>query len=487
MATPYYLNQNDPYDTQLTDEWQQMVRRGADPAQINFLNAVRAQHDAGANPLAAQAQATRGVAWDPFTGAMSNAADAAAQHGMGFKGGMPTTSLADNPPQTSLTPQDLQAIAFNKSLAGMTDDARASMAAGDAVIGQNYRLADAMGQQAQADTDQQSIDHAFQAVDGGAQLSPDGHPVDSTGAPFSSAARQKILSALPGHLQLPVANLFMQQDAAATKNQLEKAQADEATAKAKQTANPPGMAPGDPGWDDAVTQAATTLAQTGRLPPNTRMTGANGAAFTAAVWAKSKALTDAAGTTLAGAGANYGANEGSLKAVQKSYDAAQSFLATADKNGDLLEQSIKQVPDLGSPVFNKPLRSFQQNVAGDPKMSQMATYLASVQNEYAKILSNPNMSGQLSDSARHEAQALIDPNATVPQMVQSLRALRTEGGNRLTSLNDQIKTIQQRIGSQSTAPAAGGGAVSVKAPNGKTYTFATPALADAFKQKAGIQ
>lgn len=172
--------------------------------------------------------------------------------------------------------------------------------------------------------------------------------------------------------------------------------------------------------------------------------------------------------------AAYAANKASLTAQQKYYDAAQAFLQTADKNGMLLQGTLAKVGDLGSPVFNKPLRAFETSVKGDPNLSQFATYLRSVQNEYAKIITNPNLAGQLTDAARTESEQLLDPKATVPQIVASLRALNAEGNNRLASIGDQLRRIMERTGK----PGATTNTTQTQTPdliwNPATQTFTKP-------------
>ncbi len=196
---------------------------------------------------------------------------------------------------------------------------------------------------------------------------------------------------------------------------------------------------------NSVYQSALQLLTTGTYP--TQGFGQSGSAQV-----KRDAIQNKAGAIAAEAGmdqptfrAFYNANKGSLDAIQKQYDAVQSFIGTADKNADLLIKTLPSVGDLGVPVFNKPLRAFETSVAGDPKLSQFATYLKSTQNEYARILSQPNLAGQLTDSARSEAEQLIDPKATVPQIVASIQALKQEGQNRVQSIGEQVGRIQQRI------------------------------------------
>ena len=75
-------------------------------------------------------------------------------------------------------------------------------------------------------------------------------------------------------------------------------------------------------------------------------------------------------------------------------------------------------------------------------------------NEIAKVTSNPNLTGQLSDSARREVEAFMPQNATLGQVYAVAKILRQDMQNRHDSLDDQIGAIQSRIGGGKAAPAA---------------------------------
>lgn len=204
-------------------------------------------------------------------------------------------------------------------------------------------------------------------------------------------------------------------------------------------------------------QAAQAYIATGQMPLTARGSDPTSLATRAAVTSKVGAIAADAGVDEPTLRALYKSNAGSLAQQQKAADAAAAFLATADKNSALLEQTLAKIPDTGSPLLNAPLRSLDQRALGSVDMAQFKTYLQSVQNEYAKILTQPTLSGQLTDSARKEAEQLVSSDATVKQIVGSLQALRAEGGNRLQSIGDQIKAIQGRMqgGASPSAPSAG--------------------------------
>lgn len=200
-------------------------------------------------------------------------------------------------------------------------------------------------------------------------------------------------------------------------------------------------------------QAALNYIANGQFPPTGRGTDPIAVAQRAAITSKVGAIAADSGMDEPALRAFYKSNSSSLTQQQKSLDTVQGFMATADRNADLLKKTLEKIPDTGSPLLNVPLRSVDQKALGNVNLSQFRTYVQSVQNEYARIISQPNLSGQLTDSARKEAEQLIDPNATVAQIIGSVEALRNEGANRLLSIGEQIQRIQQRM----TVTPGGGG------------------------------
>jgi|SRR5215831_1400800 len=192
-------------------------------------------------------------------------------------------------------------------------------------------------------------------------------------------------------------------------------------------------------------QDAVTYIQTGQYPQVGRGNDPRAQAVRAAVDAKAGAIAADAGMDIPELRSVFRANAGSLNQQQKAFDQASKNIATADRNVALLEPLLAKIGDTGSPKFNATLRDFQKRWFGDPVMGPIGTYLASVQNEYGQLITSGTGNVALTDGARHEAQALIDPNATVAQMLGSIQALKNEGNNRLLSTADQIKAIQGRM------------------------------------------
>ena len=252
---------------------------------------------------------------------------------------------------------------------------------------------------------------------------------------------------------------------------------------------------------NGLTQDAMTFIALGQYPQMGRGDQGKNPAIRAAIDAKVGAIAAEAGMDVPQLRAWYKANSATLTKQLGNYDSVQGFINTADKNAAPLNALIQKIPDVGIPAFNKPFREIDKKWFGNADMSQYETYLASVQSEYGRIINQPTLTGVLTDSARKEAQLLLDPNATFAQQVASLQALQNEGGNRLQSIGDQIRTIQNRMqhsseagqmasgqqgppGTVPTPPPGPTQPVTVTSPSGKVYSFPTQAAADAAVARA---
>lgn len=192
---------------------------------------------------------------------------------------------------------------------------------------------------------------------------------------------------------------------------------------------------------EGLNLTAHQYAMTGQLPPMGM--GKQGAAVRTAII--NKAADIYKGLDLPTQVAAYKANQQSLTKLQGQRDAMGAFEQTALKNLDQFLDTAGKVVDTGSPLINKPLRSLSGALMGSPEMSAYDTARRTVIPEFAKILANPGLSGQLSDSARKEVEAVVSGDATLKQTLAAAKILKTDAANRRTSYDDQIKAIQDRI------------------------------------------
>jgi hypothetical protein len=190
---------------------------------------------------------------------------------------------------------------------------------------------------------------------------------------------------------------------------------------------------------EGLDAAALNYAKTGQLPP----LGMGDKTTRKQIINRAAAMMP--GLDVASAKADFDANKASLTGLQKQRDAISAFEQTATKNIDIFLNAAGKVVDTGSPLANSIARQVSGKMLGSP---DQAAYDAARQvaiNEIAKITSNPNLSGTLSDSARQEVEHFNPQSATLKQTVAVMRLLKQDMANRASAMDDQIAGIRGRI------------------------------------------
>jgi hypothetical protein len=190
--------------------------------------------------------------------------------------------------------------------------------------------------------------------------------------------------------------------------------------------------------------AAQMFAKTGQLPPMGM--GKAGATVRQKIINRAAELNP--GLDIASNKAGFEADKGALSQLQKQSDAVNAFEETAKKNIDIFLESAGKVVDTGSPFANNLARQVSGKMLGSKNQAAYDAARQVALNEVAKIVSNPNLAGQLSDAARKEVEAFNPSSATLAQSVTVMRVLKQDMANRKQSYADQIKAIKARISGQ---------------------------------------
>ncbi len=201
---------------------------------------------------------------------------------------------------------------------------------------------------------------------------------------------------------------------------------------------------------ESFDQTAEKYYTSGQLPPIGR--SPNAIAMNRALMNRAAELHP--GASLAENSAEFKANQQSLSKLQTNFDQVSAFENTAGKNLDLFLQTAKPVLDSGSPWINKPLRSIDAGALGSGDLAAFNAARQTAVTEIAKVLNSSNASGVLSDSARHEVEGLIGPNATLRQIASASSVLRQDMANRHQAYQDQINDIHGRMKTQPNATPA---------------------------------
>jgi hypothetical protein len=197
-----------------------------------------------------------------------------------------------------------------------------------------------------------------------------------------------------------------------------------------------------PANDDALNFAADNYRKTGQLPAGFNRSPQTSAAIIARAAEQDK---QGGGEGIAANKANLDAYRKSLDKLQTNYQQTQAFENTALANMNRLQQTLKDIPDLGVRFANVPARQITAKMIGTDGMARFKTDLQTVQTEAAKVLNSSTGTGNLTDSARHELQDIIDGNAPISAILASMGELRVDMNNRTQSYQAQIGDVQNRI------------------------------------------
>lgn len=114
----------------------------------------------------------------------------------------------------------------------------------------------------------------------------------------------------------------------------------------------------------------------------------------------------------------------------------------------------QDVDATGVPIIEKWIRAGRQ-ATGDPKVAafnaQMRVYIP----EVAKILTNPNLTGQLTDTARKEIESVVSGGASAQQILAIHNTLKTDFMNRENAMKDQLAEIKARMGDKKATTTSG--------------------------------
>ena len=155
---------------------------------------------------------------------------------------------------------------------------------------------------------------------------------------------------------------------------------------------------------------------------------------------------------LAKATAMYHADVNSLALATKKLDNLSGFETGALKNLKMFTDAASKIPDTRSPWFNTPVRLINDKLLGSEEQAAVNAARSIGLREIARITNDPNMSGQLTDTARKEVMDFSPADATIPQILKVAKTVIQDVANVKSGLVKQKAEIQDRIGKSTTIP-----------------------------------
>ena len=127
----------------------------------------------------------------------------------------------------------------------------------------------------------------------------------------------------------------------------------------------------------------------------------------------------------------------SVQKMTAQQNGIQAFEGLAKANGQRLLDLFEKVDDTGVPVIEGITRAAKRS-GGNVDAAELQSVLTTYQTEVARILGNPNMTGVISDSARHEVQQMASGKMSVAQAKRVINRINVEMDLRNQFLGEQI-------------------------------------------------
>ncbi|HEV8493628.1 MAG TPA: hypothetical protein VGR76_15235 [Candidatus Angelobacter sp.] len=144
-------------------------------------------------------------------------------------------------------------------------------------------------------------------------------------------------------------------------------------------------------------------------------------------------------------GAEPQADAGSLKRMVAQADAIDAFSSTANRVGKVLSTLADKVDTTGSPVIERWIRAGRKNVAGDVDVAKFNAQMQLYRAEVAKILTNPNLTGVLTNYAQREVEQFLSGSSSAKQIKGLIELLENDFSLRKQETDKKVKEIKGRL------------------------------------------
>lgn len=161
------------------------------------------------------------------------------------------------------------------------------------------------------------------------------------------------------------------------------------------------------------------------------------------------------GGEVAGGQADAKAGAAALTQNTKDLAAIRPYKVMLDKNAAVAIDLARKVELTDSTLANRPIQWLRANGGSDPNLREYLAQIQIVQTEAARVLNNPRLVGQLTDSARHEMQDILKGTMPLKDTERVLQRMMKDGENRVKALEDENASLKRSAsGKPGAAPAS---------------------------------
>lgn len=162
--------------------------------------------------------------------------------------------------------------------------------------------------------------------------------------------------------------------------------------------------------------------------------------------------------------ADYKSKSNALSQNTKDLTAIRPYNEMLEKNGNIAIDLAQKVIATDSKLANRPINWIRQNAGDNPDTAEFLAQAQIVSTEAARVLNNPRLVGQLTDSARHEMQGIVNGEMPINSFVRVVRRMQADGNNRVSAMVKERNYLNQSLGGQPVPTSAVTGAPTPTTP-----------------------
>ena len=140
-----------------------------------------------------------------------------------------------------------------------------------------------------------------------------------------------------------------------------------------------------------------------------------------------------------------------ITALKKDLAAIAPFERMLKSNGQIAIDLSKKLIQSNSAFANKSLNWLKQNVGDNPDTAEFLAQNHFVQTEAARVLNNPRLVGQLTDTAKREMQDIVRGEAPLNSYERVIRRIQNDGERRVAEMGKQLDILQTPPGEKRKA------------------------------------
>jgi len=143
--------------------------------------------------------------------------------------------------------------------------------------------------------------------------------------------------------------------------------------------------------------------------------------------------------------AEFKANSQALTSIAKDLSAITPYKEMLDTNIGVAKSLAKNAIATDSRLANRSINWLRQNATDNPDVAEYLAQIHFVSTESARVLTNPRLVGQLTDSAISDMKSVISGDMPLNATIRVLDRIESDGNNRVKAMEDQHGRLMKKM------------------------------------------